>query len=92
MPISGVVIRCRPDRTEELAREVGRPGEIEVHGMLPDGRLVAVIEADTVDGEMETVNRLLATDGVIDVQLAYHNFEDLCEGSGRVAFSGKGEA
>lgn len=91
MPISGVVIRCVSGRAGELSRQVGVPGEIEVHGVLPGDRLVAVIEAATVDGEMRIVNRLLATDGVIDVQLAYHNFEDLPDGAANAPFPGKGE-
>ncbi|MBI1920630.1 MAG: chaperone NapD [Geobacter sp.] len=79
MPVSGVVIKCRPEYVTDLSETLPRPGEVEIHGILPDGRLIAVIEADSVEGEVQVVSRLLETEGVIDVQLAYHNFEDVCE-------------
>ncbi len=77
MPISGVVIKCRPESAAELAHSLAKPDCVEIHGTLPDGSLVAVIEADSVEGETEIVTGLLETEGVIDVRLAYHNFEDL---------------
>lgn len=77
MPISGVVIKCRPESAAELARKLARPDAVEIHGVLSDGSLVAVIESDSVEGEMEIVSALLEHEGVIDVRLAYHNFEDL---------------
>lgn len=81
MPVSGVVIKCIPGRAAALAEALAEPEKVEIHGVLPDDRLVAVIVADTVDGEVEVVSRLMETDGVIDVQLAYHNFEDIEPGS-----------
>ncbi len=77
MPVSGVVIKCRPDRSRELSETLPCPGVVEIHGVLPDGRIVAVVESDSIDGEVEVVKRILATDGVVDVQLVYHNFEDV---------------
>jgi nitrate reductase NapD len=48
-----------------------------VHGVLPDGQIVAVVESDTVQGEVDTVSQLHEVQEVITVQLAYHNFEDI---------------
>ncbi len=76
MPISGVVIKCRPECAEELALSLAKPDSVEIHGVLPDGSLVAVIEANNVEGETAIVSGLLEREGVIDVRLAYHNFED----------------
>ena len=81
MPISGVVIRCRPENAEELSKSVAMADAVEVHGVIPDGQIVAVIEADSVDGEVGIVSSLMEMDGVIDVRLAYHNFSDLCPDS-----------
>lgn len=92
MPISGVVVRCLPERAKELSQAISAPGEVEVHGVLPDGKLVAVIESSSVDGEMAIVRRLLAIRGVVAVQLAYHNFEDIVEGSFADIVTAKGEA
>ncbi len=77
MPISGVVIKCRPECAELLAISLAKPDSVEIHGSLPDGSLVAVIEADSIEAETAIVTGLLEKDGVIDVRLAYHNFEDI---------------
>lgn len=77
MPVSGVIIKCRPESSAELARTLARPDAVEIHGALPDGSIVAVIEAETVEGEQEIFSSLMATEGVTGVHLAYHNFEDL---------------
>jgi nitrate reductase NapD len=77
MPVSGVVVRCIDSRAEAVAESIsGIPG-VEVHGVLPDGQIVAVIEADSVQGEVDLVSQLQECADVITVQLAYHNFEDV---------------
>jgi len=50
---------------------------VEVHGVLPDGQIVAVIEADAVQGEVDVVAHLHEVADVITVRMAYHNFEDV---------------
>ena len=77
MPLSGVVISCRPECVTALSESLGQPGVVEIHGIAPNSKLVAVVEADSVEKEVEVVTQLLATDGVVDVQLVYHNFEDI---------------
>lgn len=77
MPISGVVIKCRPEYAAYLSQTLAQPDSVEIHGALPDGSIVAVIEADSVEEETRIVTAVLETSGVIDVRLAYHNFEDL---------------
>lgn len=77
MPISGVVIKCQPGRAIDLAPALHRPGAVEIHLVVDAATLVAVIEAETVAGEVELTKELMAVDGVVTVQLAYHNFEDV---------------
>jgi nitrate reductase NapD len=77
MPISGIVIKCQPGRATELATTLHRPGAVEIHQVVDPSTLVAVIEALTVSDEVDLTKDLLAVDGVITVQLAYHNFEDV---------------
>ena len=81
MPISGVVIRCRPEQALTVSETVALDGSLEVHGVLTDGQIVAVIEADSVDDEVRIVSDLMKVEGVIDVRLAYHDFSDLCPDS-----------
>jgi nitrate reductase NapD len=76
MPISGIVVSCRPEEAGGVAEKLAANQGVEVHGVLADGKIVAVIEADTIDAEVALVNGLQQVEGVISVQLAYHNFED----------------
>lgn len=76
MPVSGIVLTCVAARVDDVALRLATVNGVEVHGVLPDGRIVAVVEADTVDDEVELVTELQEIEDVISVQMAYHNFED----------------
>ena len=76
MPVSGIVLTCVAAQVDNIALQMARVHGVEVHGVLPDGRIVAVIEAETVDGEVALVTELQDIEDVISVQVAYHNFED----------------
>lgn len=77
MPVSGIVVTCVAASAERVAAQLTEVKGVEVHGVLEDGRIVAVVEADTVDGEVALVTGLDDIEGVVSVQLAYHNFEQL---------------
>lgn len=77
MPVSGVIITCTEGCSEKVSSRISSINGIEVHGILPDGRIVAVVEADTVDGEVDLVAGLHEVEGIQAVGLAYHNFEDI---------------
>lgn len=77
MPVSGIVVRCIEGCADEVAARIAAFEGVEVHGVLPDGQIVAVVEADTVQGEVDTVSLLHDVEDVVTVRLAYHNFEDI---------------
>lgn len=77
MPVSGVVISCQSNCADLVSRRIMDFSEVEVQAVLPDGQIVAVIEADTVDAEVSLVSQLHEIQDVVAVRLAYHNFEDL---------------
>jgi len=77
MPVSSVVVTCVQGRAEGVAGEVAAISGVEVHGVLPDGQIVAVIEADSVQEEVDIVARLHEVTDVVTVRMAYHNFEDV---------------
>jgi periplasmic nitrate reductase NapD len=77
MPISGVVVTCAPGLSDTVVNVISGMEGVEVHGVLPDGQIVAVVEAETVDAEVSLVTQMHEIDGVAAVRLAYHNFEDL---------------
>jgi nitrate reductase NapD len=76
MPISGVVVSCLPGTGSAVAERIAGYGGVEVHGVLPDGQVIAVLEADTVEAEVDLVSTLHQVEGVATVRLAYHHFED----------------
>lgn len=76
MPISGVVLTCIKGCAGDVAGMIGGIAGVEVHGVLPDDQIVAVLEADSVEGEVSLVTRLHEVDGVAAVRLAYHHFEE----------------
>lgn len=76
MPVSGVVVSCQQDMSDQIASELSAVDGVEVHGILPDGQIVAVVEAGTVNDEVAIVSRLHDVNGVVSVRMAYHNFED----------------
>jgi len=75
MPVSGIVLTCGPKSVDDIALRIAVIEGVEVHGVLPDGRIVAVVVADTVDAEVALVSELQEIEGVDSVQLAYHHFE-----------------
>ena len=79
MPISSVVITCDQGQSELIAAKISAISGVEVRGVLPDGQVIALIEADSVQEEVDPVSDLNGTSGVIAVRMAYHNFEDLAE-------------
>ena len=77
MPVSGVVVKGVPGHETRIADHVRQVPGVEVHGVLPDGQVVVVIEAESVNDEADLAMRLQQIEGVLSVQVAYHNFEDV---------------
>jgi nitrate reductase NapD len=77
MPVSSVIVTCLQGRADAVAAEIAAITGVEVHGVLPDGQIVAVIEADTIQGEVDIVSNLHEVTDVVTVRMAYHNFEDV---------------
>ncbi len=77
MPVSGIVLTCSMECAYDVASRVATLDGVEVHGVLPDGRIIVVVEADTVEAEVALVSGLHDIGGVMSVGLAYHNFEDI---------------
>lgn len=77
MPISGVVVTCRPGVEHQVAEQARLMPGVEVHAALPDGQVIIVIDAVSVEAELDIASQLERLDGAITVQVAYHNFEDV---------------
>jgi len=79
MPISSIVISCRLGKTDVVESLLKGLPQLEIHHRLENGGLIAVLETETVDAEVSLFKEIMQTDGVFDVRLAYHHFEDLQE-------------
>jgi len=77
MPISGIIITCLAGNADAVAARIASVEGVEIHGVLPDDQIVAVVEADTVEAEVQLVSQLHEVEDVVAVRLAYHNFEDV---------------
>ncbi|MDD2856211.1 MAG: chaperone NapD [Desulfuromonadaceae bacterium] len=77
MPVSGVVLRCLEGCADSASAEISLISGVEVHGVLPEGQIIAVIEADTVQQEVNLVSEFHDVNNDITARLAYYNFEDV---------------
>jgi periplasmic nitrate reductase NapD len=77
MPISSVVISCSPGKASVVESLLKLKPQLEIHHQLENGCLIAVLETASVDAEVSLFKEIMQTEGVFDVRLAYHHFEDL---------------
>ena len=77
MPISGIIIKYQQDKLGDLLAPLESISGLELRDRIDDSCLIAVLEAETVNQEVDTISSIMNIDGVLDVRLAYHNFEDL---------------
>jgi nitrate reductase NapAB chaperone NapD len=72
---SGILIYSRKDRFEECIRDVEACPGTEVHFSYPDsGRLIAVLETETVEGQEEVLRTVQQLSSVAAAELVYHYF------------------
>ena len=76
MPVSGIVVTCLEGAGAEVSARIAALVGVEVHGVLPGEQIAAVVESDTIEGEVSLVTQIQGVEGVVSVLLAYHNFED----------------
>ncbi len=76
MNVSGIVIMTMPDKTEQVVESLKDFEGLEVHKVLEDGRIVAVLERETTGEEVNAIRSMYDIDGVITATMAYHHFEE----------------
>ena len=78
MPISGVLLTCRPERVDEVRRSVVARPSSEVREAR-DAALVVVTDTTTVRQDRAEVEALSTLDGVIAAHVVFSNIEDVAE-------------
>jgi len=77
MPISGVVVLTKPALTQEVLEALQHIESVTTYGVHKDDNIVAVFEAKSEKGLEKIANEVQAIDGVVMVNPAYVNFEEL---------------
>ena len=77
MNVSGVLVVAPADRLDAVGGALSLIAGVDVHHVHAEtGRLVATIEAETVDEEVQILRRIKTLDGVILAEMVHHHFED----------------
>ncbi|MEG0071202.1 MAG: chaperone NapD [Raoultibacter sp.] len=75
MVISSLIVGTLPQQSKSVAGELAKQKGVEVHG-INEQQIIVTIESDTVDESHHTSAQFLDIPGVMNVALAYVNFED----------------
>jgi periplasmic nitrate reductase NapD len=75
MNLSGVLVVARPDALPSVVQALSALPGVEVHQQNPaSGRLVAVLEAEDIQGETDLLRRIQSLPGVALAEMVTHYF------------------
>ena len=73
--VSSLVVHCRRERAAEVAATLRGLDGVEVHGGVPEGKLVVTLETATEGDIVERLGQVQGLDGVLAANLVFHQFE-----------------
>ena len=73
--VSSLVVHCRRESAAEVATALCAMDGMEVHGGVPEGKLVVTLETATEGEIVERLNQIQLLDGVLAATLVFHHFE-----------------
>jgi nitrate reductase NapD len=76
MNVSSVVITTSPEHVQEVKESINSLDHCEVHFHRPDGKIVATIEGEIIDDQMNILKRIQDIRFVLSASLAYSYCED----------------
>jgi len=76
MNLSGILVMTHPENLPRVVTELNALPGVEVHQQDPIGRVVVVLEAETVREETDGLRRIQAVPGVLMAEMVFHYFED----------------
>lgn len=77
--ITGVVVYANPLRLEAVRAALEAIEGVEVHAVVPTGRLVVTVERPDDHAATETLQAVARAEGVLSTALVYHHDEALDE-------------
>jgi nitrate reductase NapD len=79
MPVSGMVITCRPEAVDTVREHLARIPDLEIHGQDDRGNIVIVIDASSSEEMERIIERINSDEDVLNAGMAYLNSEDEAE-------------
>lgn len=77
MNISGIIIRTFPEKMDSVIAALSSHNHTEIYETQKEtGKIIAVIEEENTEREVEKFKTIHNIPGVISVAMAYHHFED----------------
>ncbi|MEH6636537.1 MAG: chaperone NapD [Halioglobus sp.] len=73
--ISSFVVRCLPDRLQDIMATVAALPGVEIHGDDACGKFVALLELETDKALVETITTIELIKGVVNTSMVYHHAE-----------------
>ena len=70
--VASLLVQVRPERMESVARAIERLSGSHIYSRSPQGKLVVVIEADTVGYIGATLNAISCIPHVLSAALVFH--------------------
>jgi nitrate reductase NapD len=73
--ISSFVVRCLPERLQDIMATVGALPGVEIHGDDACGKFVALLELESDKALVETITTIELIKGVVNTSMVYHHTE-----------------
>jgi len=73
--VSSLVVHCRRECAAEVAAALRAMDGMQVHGGVPEGKLVVTLETATEGEIVERLNQAQLMGGVLAATLVFHQFE-----------------
>jgi nitrate reductase NapD len=73
--ISSFVVRCLPERLQEVMSAVAAQPGVEIHGDDGRGKFVALLELESDRALVETITAIELIKGVVNTSMVYHHTE-----------------
>ncbi|MCP5082204.1 MAG: chaperone NapD [Alphaproteobacteria bacterium] len=74
--MTSLLVRAHPGRADELAGTLRTIAEVDVHTTDPGGKLVLVVETQSLGRVTDLIEQINVMDGVVSTTLVYHQIED----------------
>jgi len=76
MNLSGILVMAHPHALPQVVAALNALPGVEVHQQDPQGRLVVVLEADSIRDEADGLRRIKTVPDVLMAEMVFHYFED----------------